>query len=226
VLSARKQLLVVNLYEELGSYRAVAAVVGCDHKTVKAHVDRVRGGQLAGRARRPSVADRFAEVIATKLVATEGRITAKALLRVVRAAGYAGSARTLRRAVREARAEWRVRRRRVYRPWDSAPGDVLIVDWAHVGTVQTAAGPRPLSAFCAVLGWSRYRYVRFTTSQRFTVLATGLAGCFEHLGGVPARVLFDYVARNIIELLCPARLCGGGGDGPRDHAGERPTAGG
>ncbi|MGH7746823.1 MAG: hypothetical protein ACREQ5_19030, partial [Candidatus Dormibacteria bacterium] len=83
-----------------------------------------------------------------------------------------------------------------------------------VGTVPTAAGPRPLSAFCAVLGWSRYRYVRFTTSQRFAVLATGLAGCFEHVGGVPARVLFDYVARYIIEVVCPAPLCGGADDVP------------
>lgn len=202
MLSARKQLLVVNLYEELGSYRAVAAVVGCDHKTVKAHIERVRGGQVPGRARRASVADPFAEMIATKLTATEGRITAKALLRVIRAAGYEGSARTLRRAVSEARAEWRLRRRRVYRPWDSAPGDVLIIDWGHVGTVPTAAGPRPLSAFCAVLGWSRYRYVRFTTSQRFAVLATGLAGCFEHLGGVPARVLFDNPKTVTREHVC------------------------
>ena len=31
---------MVNLYEELGSFRAVAEIVGCDHKTVKAHVMR------------------------------------------------------------------------------------------------------------------------------------------------------------------------------------------
>jgi transposase len=42
-----------------------------------------------------------------------------------------------------------------------------------------------------VLGWSRYRFVRFTTSQRLTALATSLAACFEDLGGVPARVMFD-----------------------------------
>jgi transposase len=202
VLSARKQLLVVNLYEELGSYRAVAAVVGCDHKTVKAHVERVRADQRPGRARRASVADPFAYVIGTKLAATEGRITAKALLRVVRAAGYEGSSRTLRRAVADARAEWRLRGRRVYRPWQSAPGDVVVVDWGHVGTVPTAAGPRPLSAFCAVLGWSRYRYVRFTTSQRFAALATGLAGCFEHVQGVPARVLFDNPKTVTSQLVC------------------------
>ena len=79
----------------------------------------------------------------------------------------------------------------MYRPWQSAPGDVLIVDWGHVGVVLTTAGPRALSVFCAVLGWSRYRFVCFTTSQRFAALAGGLAACFEHLGGVTARVMFD-----------------------------------
>jgi transposase len=189
VLSPRKHLLVVNLYAELGSYRAVAEIVGCDHKTVKTHLLRHAEGQPVRRA---SVADPYREVIGAKFEATGGRITAKALLRTVQAAGYAGSARTLRRAVAEERAHWRgSQRHRVYRPWSSAPGDVLMVDWGHVGKVQTAAGLRPLSVFCAVLGWSRYRFVLFTTSQKFATLASCLAACFEHLDGVPARVLFD-----------------------------------
>jgi transposase len=190
VLSTRRHLLVINLYEELGSFRAVAEVIGCDHKTVKAHVERAR---VAGQAapRRTRLADEYTDMIHAKLEATKGRITAKVLMRTLLAAGYSGSARTLRRAVAEARAELRVQTRRVYRPWNSPPGDVLIVDWGHVGSVQTAAGVRPLSAFCGVLGWSRYRFLRFTTSQRFAALAGGLATCFEHLGGVPARVMFD-----------------------------------
>jgi hypothetical protein len=33
--TGRERGEIVALYEELGSYRAVAALVGCDHKTVK-----------------------------------------------------------------------------------------------------------------------------------------------------------------------------------------------
>jgi hypothetical protein len=96
-------------------------------------------------------------------------------------------------ARKEARSrnEWAHEHRRVYRPWQSAPGDFLVVDWSEVGRVWTAAGERRLYCFCAVLGWSRWRYVRFFTCQRFQVLAQGLAGCFEELQGVPANVLFD-----------------------------------
>ena len=44
MLSLRERLAVVNLYEELGSYRAVAELVGCDHKAVQ--------GMAGARARR------------------------------------------------------------------------------------------------------------------------------------------------------------------------------
>jgi hypothetical protein len=66
---------VINLYEELGSYRAVADVVGCDHKTVKAHIERQHGGSKPA-TRRATLADGYREMIAAKLEVTKGRITA------------------------------------------------------------------------------------------------------------------------------------------------------
>lgn len=190
MLSLRERLAVVNLYEELGSYRAVAALVGCDHKTVKAWLEREKTGTPAPRPR-PKAADAHLPLIRAKVEATQGKIKSRPLLRVVRAAGYTGSLRTLQRVLKEVRREWAREHRRIYRPWVSAPGEFLIVDWGEVGLVPTGAGPRKLLCFCAVLGWSRWKYVRFFTGQRFPMLAQGLAGCFEALGGIPANVLFD-----------------------------------
>jgi hypothetical protein len=42
--SGREQVEILTLYDELGSYWAVAALFGCDNKTVKHYVERV--GQL------------------------------------------------------------------------------------------------------------------------------------------------------------------------------------
>lgn len=191
MLTLEERLAVVNLYEELGSYRAVAAVVGCDHKTVKAWLERTsQGVGVAGVVRRRAT-DPFLHLIRERLEMTHGRVRGKRLLKVLRAAGYRASLRTLQRALRIEKRRWQERQRRVYRPWVSAPGDFLIVDWGEVGTVATAAGQRRLYCFCAVLGWSRWRYVRLFTCQRFQVLAQGLAACFEQLGGVPAHVMFD-----------------------------------
>ena len=190
MLTLEEQLVVVNLYEELGSYRAVAALVGCDPKTVKAAMGRT-GKPKTKYPRRSQVTDPYLDMIAAKVDATQGKIHGRQMLRVLRAAGYQGSLRSRWRALEAAKKEWRQKQMRVYRPWVSAPGDFLIVDFGEVGKVATAAGVRKLYCFCAVMGFSRWRYVRFFTCQRFQVLAQGLAGCFERLGGVPAHVMFD-----------------------------------
>jgi hypothetical protein len=81
-----------------------------------------------------------------------------------------------KRALKEVRQEWSREHRRIYRPWVSAPAEFLIVDWGDVGSVQTAAGERKLLCFCAVLGWSRWKYVRFFTAQRFRSACAGPGG--------------------------------------------------
>jgi transposase len=97
-------------------------------------------------------------------------------MRLVRAAGYEDSERSLRRAVAAAKQAWREKRAledRVYRPWVSEPGEWMLCDWGAAGTVPTPAGPRKLSFFSSVLGWSRYRTVSFSCSERFGALAVG-----------------------------------------------------
>jgi len=193
--SGRTQVEIIALYEELGSYRAVGSLLGCDHKTVKRYVQAAgEAGQLAPALARARVTDDFSELIAERVEQSAGRITARRLMRIVRAAGYQGSERSLRRAVAEAKARWRAEQAlhgRVFRPWVSEPGEWMLCDWGAAGTVPTPAGPRKLSFFSSVLGWSRYRTVSFSCSERFGALAVGLAHSFEAVGGVPARVLFD-----------------------------------
>lgn len=151
-------------------------------------------GQFAPALARSRVTDDFAALIAERVEQTGGRVTARRLMRLVRAAGYDGSERSLRRAVAVAKERWRAkqaREGRVYRPWVSEPGEWMLCDWGAAGTVPTAAGPRKLSFFSSVLGWSRYRTVSFSCSERFGALAVGLAHSFEQAGGVPGKVLFD-----------------------------------
>ena len=63
----------------------------------------------------------------------------KRLLPVCRAAGYAGSARNLRRAVALAKGTWR-RDRRTYRRWVPIPGEHLVIDWGSEGGLQPPVG--------------------------------------------------------------------------------------
>ena len=185
--SAREQLDIVNAYVELGSYRAAAELCGTTHKTVRRVVERHRAGTLGQGSRpprRPRNTDQVTDMIARRVKETNGRISAKRLLPEARAAGYVGSARNFRRAVALIRADWR-RGRRILRPWLPAPGEHLVIDWG------TEAG---WQVFCAVLAWSRVRFVRFARDQRRETTLRLLAECLEALGGVPRVVLADRMA--------------------------------
>ena len=178
--SAREQLDILSAYAELGSYRAAAALCGTTHKTIRRVVER-RSRPLRERPPRSRNTDPMASLITERVRATDGRISAKRLLPVCRAAGYIGSARNLRRAVAAAKAGHR-RDRRVYRPWVPIPGEHLVIDWGTEGG---------LHVFCAVLAWSRWRFVRFAADERQATTLGLLAACFEALGGVPAVLLAD-----------------------------------
>src|SRR5262245_44780014 len=171
VKSARDQMEIIDAYEATGTYRGAAALCGTTHKTVKRVLARQQSGQVGRRPGPPRArnTDAVQALVAEKVRATAGRISAKRLRPVARAAGYAGSARSLRRAVAVAKAAWK-RDRRTYRPWLPVPGEHLVVDWSP------EAG---LRIFCAVLAWSRARFVRFATDQTRPTTLTLLAECFE-----------------------------------------------
>ncbi len=134
------------------------------------------------RAARGHNYDGVAELVAGRVKASSGRISAKRLLPAAQAAGYAGSARNFRRLVAECKQAWRTGHHRGRRPAVWSPGEHLVIDWGAEGG---------LHVFCAVLAWSRVRFVRFAADERSETTLAMLAECFEVLGGVPGKVLAD-----------------------------------
>jgi len=173
---------MIAAYNDVGSYRGAAAICGVDHKTVKRAIiaKALQGGRA--RATREHNFDVVADVVAKRVAATSARISAKRLLPEARAAGYRGSARNFRRLVAKAKRAWRADNHRGRRPGVWAPGEVLVIDWG------TEAG---LHIFCAVMAFSRWRFVRFASDERAATTMEMLARCFEALGGVPKVVLAD-----------------------------------
>jgi len=170
-------------YREVGSYRGAAAICGCDPKTIKRALARVAAGDGPPAAKEPvRNYDAVRDIVVARVDKTSGRITAKRLLGEARAAGYVGSARNFRRLVASVKGEWRRTHHRGRRPAVWSPGDTLVIDWGSEGT---------LHVFCAVLAWSRWRFVRFAADERSETTLAMLAECFEALGGVPKVVLAD-----------------------------------
>ena len=182
MLSARTKLDVITAYREVGTYRGAAQMCGLTHKTVKRVIERDLAA--ARRVERRRNYESVRSLVAAKVEDTRARISAKRLLPAARAAGYAGSDRNLRRLVAQEKAKYRQRQAvgRARRPAVWAPGEHLVIDWG----VQDG-----LHVFCAVLAWSRVRFVRFAGDERADTTMRLLAECFHTVGGVPKVVLAD-----------------------------------
>lgn len=174
---------IIAAYREAGTYRGAAEIAGTTHKTVKRVIAwHEAGGGAPPRAPRGRNYDGVAALVAERVDKTSGRIWAKRLLPAARAAGYAGSERNFRRLVAGQKAVWRREHHRGRRPAVWSPGEHLVIDWGVL------AG---LHVFCAVLAWSRFRFVRFARDEGAATTLGLLAECFEVLGGVPGKVLAD-----------------------------------
>jgi transposase len=176
---------IISTYQEIGTYRGAAEVCGTTHKTVKRVVERSEQ-DLPEPAPRVRNYDGVRELVAERVDKSAGRISAKRLLPIARAAGYEGSARNFRRLVAESKALWRRDHHRGRRPAVWSPGEYLVIDWA-----EAAPG---LYLFCAVLAFSRWRFVRFATDQRASTTLALIAEALGAIGGVPIRVLADRMA--------------------------------
>jgi transposase len=173
---------IISAYQQVGSYRGAAAISGTTAKTVRRVIARHEAGAAPVRAPRGHNYDAVVELVVERVEKTKGRISAKRLLPAARAAGYEGSARNFRRLVSARKALWRNENHRGRRPAVWSPGEHLVIDWGVLGG---------LHVFCAVLAWSRVRFVRFADNERVETTLGLLALCFEQLGGVPAVVLAD-----------------------------------
>src|SRR5664280_586577 len=181
--SVREHMDMHAAYREVGSYRAAADICGTTAKTVKRSIEaakRTETGTVPGEVRHNY--DGVVDLVAESVDRTKGRISAKRLLPVARAAGYVGSARNFRRLVAEAKGKWKSRNHRGRRPGVWAPGDMVVFDWGEIG---------PLFVFCAVVAWSRFRFVYFTDNLGAEATMEALAECFERIGGVPKTALTD-----------------------------------
>jgi Homeodomain-like domain len=127
--SAKDRMDIISAYQQLGSYRAAADRCDTTHRTVKKIVDKFEADQAGvpppPRAERAHNYDTVADLVAERIEKSRGRISAKRLLPIARAAGYEGSARNFRRLVADAKALWRSNNHSGRRPAVWSPGEYL-----------------------------------------------------------------------------------------------------
>ena len=191
---------ILEAYDLTGTLRGAAALAGCDHKTVARLVAArdAAGGELTPRARNRPLVDPFAAKIDELVDRSRAQIRADKAHGVLVAMGYAGSDRTTRRAVADAKRRWRQQHGRRTRPWIPQPG--LWLQWDY-GDGPVIAG-RPSVLFCAWLAWSRFRVVVPLRDKTLASVVIGLDRTLRLIDGVPTYALTDNEKTVTVEHVC------------------------
>ena len=114
-------------------------------------------------------------------------LSAIRILEEIRKKGYRGKYTILKdycRTVRKDRAITAVIR------FETEPGRQAQVDFGSFGNIEIDGKMKKLYAFSYILGYSRYRYVEFTTDISTESVIKMHMNAFRYTGGIPSEILF------------------------------------
>jgi hypothetical protein len=179
---------ILEAYDLCGSFRLAAELAGCDHQTVARYVVlRDQGRAPSAQVVRARCIDSYLPKVEEWVERSHGKLRADVAQDKLEALGYAGAARTTRRAVAAVKAAYQRGERRRFRPWLPEPGLWLQWDYSDGPRVEG----RETWLFCAWLAWSRYRVVLPIRDKRLPSVLACLDTTFRRLGGVPTYALTD-----------------------------------
>jgi transposase len=177
------------------SVRAIARLTGHSRNTVRKLLRTTRAPAAAPRVR-PSKLDPYKPYLIERWQAHG--LSAVRLLPEIRAQGFTGSVKILRRFLQSLRAERRVDAKLTVR-FETPPGEQAQCDWAEVGRYPQPDGTViKVYAFVMILCYSRYLYVEFTRSMALTTLIRCHQNAFAFFGGWTKRILYDNMRQVVV----------------------------
>ena len=194
---------IMKLKEVKYSNCEIAGKLGVTEGAVRYRIKRRRSGAVDGRTRRPSMLDRYRDVIDCWRSDYEGerrRPTLKTLCEWLRQRhGYQGSYDAFRRYVRKAIPEFYKKGARVR--VETPPGALLLADWKEDLKVQMGAPGRwvKVQALCFTLGFSRKMVVRLSERKDLDAFIHAHQEAFRRLGGLPEVIRTDCLKSAVVK---------------------------
>lgn len=177
-------------YAEHWKAGTIASELGLHRATVVAALlDRPRK-----RPVRKTAVDPYLDFIAQTLE-EHPRLRATRLYEMIKARGFEGSLKQLRRRV----AKLRPAGREAFLSLRSFPGEQAQVDWASFGVVSVGRARRRLSCFVMTLSHSRALYPEFFFDQSQENFLLGHVRAFEFFGGAPRVILYDNLRSVVLD---------------------------
>lgn len=165
--------------------REISRRLGLARNTIRKILGRGGAKTSIKPAPRPSLLDPFAPTI-RKWLADTPELKSTTVLERLREMGYTGGISIVRDRVRAARPS----ETKPFVTLDFPPGSALQVDWADFGYALPGC-PRRVSAFVAVLAYSRYMYIEFVLSQSFGSFVRCMDRALDFFGGTTTVSIFD-----------------------------------
>lgn len=168
------------------STRAIAKRLSMARRTVRGVLEAKKPRTRAASTARESILTPYEAAVRAELAKTP-ELRAPAMLERLRVVGYTGGISVLRERMRALRPRSHAE---VFSTFTVRPAERLEVDWADLGFALPGV-PRRVSAFVAVLVYSRMLYLDFTLSQQMGSFLRCMDRCLTFFGGLTAIDVFD-----------------------------------
>lgn len=176
------------------SIRKISYRLQISRKTVRKILGRHKPAVRSAPRPRGSILDPYRPAI-RKLLDDTPEMLAPAVLERLRPLGYQGGISVLRELLRTMRPG---QEREAFSILAFTPGSALQVDWADFGFALPGV-PRRVSAFIAVLCYSRLLYLEFVLSQAFGSFLRCMERCARFFGGLTTVEIFDNMKTVVLE---------------------------
>ncbi len=214
---------IKTLHQQGHSLRAIADLTGHSRNTVRKQV-RQKRPQPFQKPRRASQLDPFKPYLEERY--RECALSAVRLWEEIKPMGYQGSLDVVQRYIKTLKPARAARLKLTVR-FETPPGQQAQADWAYCGRFPDQNGQTiSIYGFVMVLGFSRLRFVEFTTAMNMEHLLHCQMNAFAFFGGIPQTVLYDNMKQVKLDRATwnPRLLDFAGHYGyvPQTHAVRRP----
>jgi transposase len=176
------------------SISQISAHTGYDRKTIRKYLNDPSTPRYGPRSstcekrRRGQILEPFTNFIDQRL--TAGVWNAVVIHRELRERGYGGGYTVVKDYLRPKRREAQAV---AVRRFETPPGHQAQVDWGELGVICFPEGERKkLYGFVMTLGHSRAMFAGISTDQKLPTFLRMHEAAFQHLGGVPCELLYDW----------------------------------
>jgi len=144
--------------------------------------------------KKPSILDPYKPYIKERIEKSD--ISAIRIFDEIKEKGYKGKYTIVKDYCREIRKQRSIQA--VYR-FETGPGEQAQVDFGYFGYIEEDGKTKRLFAFSMILGYSRKRYVEFTTNISTANVIKLHINAFQYFGGYTDTILYDNMKQIVID---------------------------